>query len=368
MIEARFRSWWKKIKQRRVDVAVATIIIVAAIVLIIIGYSFDVAGFNGYTQVSTIRTLSGPTAGTVTRTEAYQPGKTLWNWLQLAIIPVALAIAGFWLNRIQKDRDQKAEEAQKQREEGAAKEREKLERESRKDNQHEAALQAYIDKMSELLLHEKIREPVFEPVLHFDARNEAQHIARAKTLTVLSKLDASRKRSVIQFLHESDLISKSDPSSKTECIVHLHATDLNGLNGADLSGADLSGLPLGFSDLHKVNLKKANLSKAILSETDLSGAVLSEANLREARLSWGKYVIGPTGANLKRAVLREADLSSAIMNDVILIEADLSGAKLSDADLSGANLKDATGITIEELEKQAKSLKGATMPDGSIRP
>src|SRR6266567_5662073 len=107
VIEARFRSWWKKIKQRRVDVAVATIIIVAAIVLIIIGYSFDVAGFNGYTQVSTIRTLSGPTAGTVTRTEAYQPGKTLWNWLQLAIIPVALAIVAILFNRATTRSEQK---------------------------------------------------------------------------------------------------------------------------------------------------------------------------------------------------------------------------------------------------------------------
>ncbi len=39
---------------------------------------------------------------------------------------------------------------------------------------------------------------------------------------------------------------------------------------------------------------------------------------------------------------------------------------LSGAELVGANLKDATGILIEELEMETKSLKGATMPDGSI--
>jgi hypothetical protein len=32
----------------------------------------------------------------------------------------------------------------------------------------------------------------------------------------------------------------------------------------------------------------------------------------------------------------------------------------------GANLEGATGVSLEELEKQAKSLKGATMPDGKI--
>jgi uncharacterized protein YjbI with pentapeptide repeats len=51
-----------------------------------------------------------------------------------------------------------------------------------------------------------------------------------------------------------------------------------------------------------------------------------------------------------------------------LSRADLLGADLLGADLSGANLKDAKNITTEELEMQAKSLKGATMPDGSIHP
>ncbi len=48
------------------------------------------------------------------------------------------------------------------------------------------------------------------------------------------------------------------------------------------------------------------------------------------------------------------------------MEADLKSTNLSGANLSGANLKDAKNITIEELEKQAESLQGATMPDGSI--
>ena len=37
---------------------------------------------------------------------------------------------------------------------------------------------------------------------------------------------------------------------------------------------------------------------------------------------------------------------------------------LSGADLRNANLSDASGITNEELEQQASSLKGATMPNG----
>jgi hypothetical protein len=47
-----------------------------------------------------------------------------------------------------------------------------------------------------------------------------------------------------------------------------------------------------------------------------------------------------------------------------LMETDLSGADLSRADLSEADLGGAKGITNEQLEQQARSLKGATMPDG----
>jgi uncharacterized protein YjbI with pentapeptide repeats len=54
--------------------------------------------------------------------------------------------------------------------------------------------------------------------------------------------------------------------------------------------------------------------------------------------------------------LSEADLSGA----------NLSGADLSGADLSGADLSGAQGVTEEELEEQAKTLEGATMPKGSI--
>ncbi len=80
----------------------ADVTLVVVIALIIIGYWFNWTGFNGYNKVSTVRTIRGTSAGTVTRTEEYQPGKTFWDWLQLLIIPAVLAGGGFWLNQIQK--------------------------------------------------------------------------------------------------------------------------------------------------------------------------------------------------------------------------------------------------------------------------
>src|SRR6266567_3437102 len=52
------------------------------------------------------------------------------------------------------------------------------------------------------------------------------------------------------------------------------------------------------------------------------------------------------------AVLAVADLSRAYLHNT-----DLSGANLGGANLRDADMKDAKNITIEELEKQTKSLK-----------
>lgn len=73
-------------------------------------------------------------------------------------------------------------------------------------------------------------------------------------------------------------------------------------------------------------------------------------------------------ADLSHADLREKDLShlnlsSADLSEANLHDADLSSADLSEANLQGANLKGAT-VTPQQLEK-VKSLRGATMPDGS---
>jgi len=142
-----------------------------------------------------------------------------------------------------------------------------------------------------------------------------------------------------------------------------------GLDDADLSKADLRGARLvstskeEFISLKNTNLKCAKLSEAILYAADLSGADLSGADL--------------SGADLRGADLSEAKLNGAILNraqlgtarvSVVLPEggaepAEPHPADLRKADLSQANLQWAEGWTYEQLD-QAKSLEGATMPDG----
>ncbi len=138
------------------------------------------------------------------------------------------------------------------------------------------------------------------------AGTKEQIILRARTLALLPSMDANRKRTLLQFLYELKLISIQDMSHPKYPIIKLSYADLCGANPANL------------------NLEKADLAQSNLSRANLRGAILTKANLQDAILD--------------------------------------------NADLSKAKLRDATGITVEELEKQVKSLNGATMPDGSIHP
>src|SRR5260370_34966560 len=97
---AKLRAWWEQMQKyrRAIGVVVIVLIVVVVIALMIVVVLSNGTGLNGYNKVSTVHTISGPSAGTVTRTEEYQPGKTLWDWMQLLFIPVVLAVAGFWFN------------------------------------------------------------------------------------------------------------------------------------------------------------------------------------------------------------------------------------------------------------------------------
>jgi hypothetical protein len=213
---------------------------------------------------------------------------TLWDWLKLLIVPAVLAAGGYWFNQQQQER--RREEARALLARGL-----EIEDQSARDR----AFQTYLDQIGRLLLDYNLRDS--------EDDSEVRTLARARTLTALSRLDGERKGRVLQFLFESGLISKDR--------VIL-----------DLRSADLS---------------EAALIAGNLSHTDLRGANLKGAHLEHA--------------NLIEANLREAHLDEAV----------LDGAYLNEANLSDTNLRGAKGWTEEQLS-EASTLGGATMPDGQI--
>jgi uncharacterized membrane protein len=239
---------WKRV----VWISGSILTLVVVLVLIRLGYAHRATGFGQYKVNGEV-----------------QPFKTLWDWLDLLIVPIVLAIGGYLFTRSESQRTQEAADQQRT-----------LDRELADERRQDDMLQAYLDGMSELLSDEK------RPLHRAERGDRLSTVARARTLTVLRRLDGERKGNVVQFLSESGLITKDSL--------------ILDLNKCDLSGANVSFV---------------NLSKAYLFWTTLKGA-------------------------------------------------NMSGAILKGANMSRANMSGASGITNEELEQQAHSLKGATMPNG----
>jgi hypothetical protein len=187
--------------------------------------------------------------------------KTLWDWMQLLIVPVVLAAGTFLLTQ----RAKRGEEARANQQ------------------ARDSALQSYLDQVSDILADDTRARSLRDADI--PAGRELRVLARARTLTALGQLDGERKRSVLQFLHEAKLIEKRSP--------------VISLDGADLKDAELADLNLSSADLKRADLRGANLRGASLIRSDLEAADLRRADLTEANLA---------STNLKKADLSDANL------------------------------------------------------------
>lgn len=290
--------------------------------------------------------------------------KTLWDWMDLLIVPLVLAGGAFFLNRSER----------------------KTEREIATDRQQDAALQTYFDRMSELLLKEKLQTT---------KKAEVRDVARTRTLSIMRVLNIKRNNIIIQFLREAELVNNNKSILIKANMREMNLQDLNlgylNLEGANLENADLQRAHLRHANLKDAKLNEANLKDAILIEANLIGAelfnanlqfaFLKNANLRSAKLFdanlQGAFLVNANleDADLGGADMRGARLNGANMQGTDLRGVNLRGAELQDANLAGANLFveypfdvdlfNVTSITKIQLAK-VKSLKGATMPDGTI--
>ena len=258
--------------------------------------------------------------------------KTLWDWLGLLIVPLAVAIGAAVISYFQKRTE--LEIAKKARE---------TEQKIATDRQMQATLEAYYDRMTELLLEHGLRESKVD--------SNVRSIARTRTIAVMRSLDNERNIQLFAFLMESNLIEISSP------IVILA--------GANFSGLNLNRVNLIWVNLNGINLSRAQLTESFLSSIDLSEADLSEADLRgtslsETNLSW---------ACLSDTILLGVDLSNANLKEANLRGAKLSGANLWRANLSGCDfrrtdLRLTRNWTIEQFD-QVNRLESAIMPDGT---
>jgi len=291
--------------------------------------------------------------------------KTLWNWMDLLLVPFVLAAGAYLFNKSEKAHERKIAEQQRENERVLAAKRAKAELEISKDRQQQVALESYFDKMTALLLDKGLRTSGED--------DEVRTIARTRTLTVLRGLDGNRRGQVLQFLYEAGLITGQNP------IINL-------------SFAYLRKIDLPYANLENVNLSKANLRKANLHTAKLMGANFYLADLDEADLSWADL----RNANLESG-LQKANLGVAKLDGARLFNANLGGAKLVNASLIGADLRhanlkyvnkllgdsekdnilranlalanlshcDLTDAKLDEFQLRGVKLEGAIMPNGT---
>jgi len=213
--------------------------------------------------------------------------KTLWDWLGLLIVPSALAAGAYWLNRSQKETELKIAEKARKEDRDIAEKARATELQIADDQQKQATLEAYYDRMTNLL-ERGLRESSEGDIL--------RSIARARTLTVVRTLDGIRNGQLFAFLKSSKLMERESP------ILDLKEVDFGGaiLSAAVLSGVDLSGANMSGAELRQTNLIGANLGRTNLTVADLKGADLRGVNLSRA--------------NLSRADLSQSDLRACLKN------------------------------------------------------
>jgi uncharacterized protein YjbI with pentapeptide repeats len=279
-----------------------------------------------------------------------------WFWANgVAFLSVLVIVGGGLIGYLRWRADQRTTRLMAQQaydvEQLTEKQRAESEREIVLENHREAAFQAYIDKMSELLLHEKLRMS--------QSGSEVREIARVRTLTVLTQLDGRRKGNVLQFLHKEELIRLE----YTEEGFINYSVRIISLEGADLSRANLiktslRGSDLGMTDLSYAKLHKADLEHTNLELTRLRGTDLSEANLRDTRLIYADF----SGADLSKAILDGASFEAANLEEA----GSLQDTRLHDVrGLSKGKLKacKAKGAIIDEA-----TLDSSTQPPTSPPP
>jgi uncharacterized protein YjbI with pentapeptide repeats len=234
-----------------------------------------------------------------------RPAKTLWDVVQLLVIPVVLSLGVLYFNQQER----------------------KTERRLSIDRTEDAVLQNYLDRVSDLILNRGLMEE------EKNAASPVHMVAQVRSVTALRQLSTQRQNSIFQFLRDT------------------------GLCETMLAGASLLDIDLREAHLWSITFDRASLIRARLSGASLYAASLKEAKLIDADLSGCRL----TGADLSASLLLRANFTNADLSGANLSSANLTGAKWDGAnfngvDLTGAFTLDAAG---ERVPVTAETLRGS---------
>jgi uncharacterized protein YjbI with pentapeptide repeats len=290
-----------------------------------------------------------------------RPAKTLWDWLQLLIVPLVLAFAAFALSTAQSGRERRQEDRREAEQRRLEARRAAREQAAADDRAREETLHTYLQQMSELITQHGIRA-----VTHGSPNADTATLARTLTLVTLRRLDGRRKGLVVQYLLEAKLITRTwvwrstkrglERGANPAPTVSLAGADLReavmpsslfafidaggprgawrtnaavfdetDLERADFRGASVEGVSFDYADLTNANFRGSTVSTA-----SFRGACLSGASFRDA-----KEGLLNAGPDFSLTAGSEVDFSHAWLENASFLDARLANASLNGARTRG---------------------------------
>jgi uncharacterized protein YjbI with pentapeptide repeats len=255
-----------------IRIIVLIIVLIACYFLFIWAINPDAAptwtGFGNYNEVAGV-----------------QRSKTLWEWLDLLLIPFVVGIIAWSFKEAEKETASKSEYERSQNE----------------------TLDSFVNIMTELITKHNLANK--------SSSLETKIIARTRINLAFSNLNGARKGQVLQFLFESGLI---DYNPKINII------------GGNMKNTILDGIVLSKSEIKGVyfnnaTIKEANLNEAIFTSCDFTKADLSKSLVINTNFSY---------TNLTKSKLKNMDLTSVNFEGANLTKADLRGSKIRQEQLN----------------------------------
>ena len=205
--------------------------------------------------------------------------KTLWDWLDLIIIPVFIALFTWIYTEFEKDKNSKIEQ----------------------ENAREKTLDSFINTMTELLVkHDLAGTP----------EQKRLAIARTRINLALPQLDGGRKGQILQFLYESDLVDLNPKFRLLGCNFNESLLENIVLGQAEIKGAYFK----------EALFKKSNLVEANFTSCDFTGADFTNCLMTNTNLSYTK-------------------LNNVKLENIDLTKVEFEGADLTNASLKGSTIK-----------------------------
>jgi len=268
-------------------------IIVISVVILLLVFKTTLINGTGFFSVIT------------NNVDVIHEGKTLWDWLDLLLIPIALAIFAYF----------------------SSKEIKKIELMVSIERTRDISLQSYIEKVTDYLSQgslkimdtskNEINNEVEDNLTHNDAQQQAKAIEIRRLVTLLTKttlkmLDGERKGLVIQFLYDAKLITISNIENKP----------IISLKGADLSTIDFSSELVRISNKLKKDFQHEEFHDIDLSETNLSRANFYGVHFHNSNFNFANCV----NANFQNAFIKSSSFLNAILD-----KADFSNSAFIDS-------------------------------------